>query len=535
MKRALIFFLILAISCFGQTNLEGYYYNDMTLTMEGSPYIFTNNVFVKGANLVIEPGVTVQTNGHNLVVADTLANDNTVVKNSSLTANNVTFDGGTNHIGDLSFGYSLTSDFDELEFNTKVNIKNCVFKELRIGSYDFVDIEIDSSEFTTLYDQGLYVAVSVSGRNSKLKVENTKIENYKYPVGGYSGSELTLEGNSFLCENNMIAIGGGFFEDYTIPDIGFEYYIGNMSIEGCHVDVTPGLVLHINELAINGKRVMDALSNFTYYDASFSAENITIKSVDIQRINIRGAWAQQDPAYANITLNNCQIFGIQIMAYQIANILITNSVLNDVAEDSDYYNYLVQAENEEANVQISNCDISGYYNLFNRRNDSEGDFTIEGCNIACVNNAVVNTSSKTVIAKNNYWGDASGPYHSTLNPSGTGVTIEGDCEFTPWAETPFNLTSVKEDVAEPTFQLYQNYPNPFNPETVISFAIPNDADVKLDVFNCIGEHVATLFNTKLKAGLHETRFNMNGFSSGVYLYRLSAGDFVQVRKMVLLK
>jgi dienelactone hydrolase len=86
-----------------------------------------------------------------------------------------------------------------------------------------------------------------------------------------------------------------------------------------------------------------------------------------------------------------------------------------------------------------------------------------------------------------------------------------------------------------SFFLEQNYPNPFNPTTKINFQIPHSSFVILKVFDILGKEVATLVNEELHPGNHETTFDGNGFASGVYFYRIQAGDFVQTRKLVLLR
>ncbi len=85
------------------------------------------------------------------------------------------------------------------------------------------------------------------------------------------------------------------------------------------------------------------------------------------------------------------------------------------------------------------------------------------------------------------------------------------------------------------FSLDQNYPNPFNPSTTISFTITNDSKVTLKVFDILGSEVATLVNEVKKSGRHTVDFNAAGFTSGVYLYRLQAGEFTETKKMNLLK
>jgi hypothetical protein len=85
------------------------------------------------------------------------------------------------------------------------------------------------------------------------------------------------------------------------------------------------------------------------------------------------------------------------------------------------------------------------------------------------------------------------------------------------------------------FILYQNYPNPFNPVTIIEFDLPKTTRVCLKVYNILGEEVATLLSASLHPGSHSVEWNASNLSSGVFLYRLEAGDYVQTRKMVLMK
>ena len=85
------------------------------------------------------------------------------------------------------------------------------------------------------------------------------------------------------------------------------------------------------------------------------------------------------------------------------------------------------------------------------------------------------------------------------------------------------------------YSLSQNYPNPFNPETVIEFALPRSGDVSLVIYNLRGEEVALLINSAMPAGIHSVSWDASSLASGIYLYRLVAGDFIETRKMVLLK
>ncbi len=86
-----------------------------------------------------------------------------------------------------------------------------------------------------------------------------------------------------------------------------------------------------------------------------------------------------------------------------------------------------------------------------------------------------------------------------------------------------------------TFSLKQNYPNPFNPSTIIEFDIQNPEFVTLEIYNAIGQKVATLLNGNLSTGSYQAEFDATGLTSGIYFYKLTAGSFQAVKKMLLTK
>ncbi|MFH2049197.1 MAG: T9SS type A sorting domain-containing protein [bacterium] len=105
---------------------------------------------------------------------------------------------------------------------------------------------------------------------------------------------------------------------------------------------------------------------------------------------------------------------------------------------------------------------------------------------------------------------------------------------------PTDVTPIETPILPESFQLSQNYPNPFNPETNISFDIPFKSVVSIKIYNILGEEITTLVENKLSAGKYSviwdgTAFDGRKVSSGIYLYRINAGNFTETRKMILLK
>ena len=122
---------------------------------------------------------------------------------------------------------------------------------------------------------------------------------------------------------------------------------------------------------------------------------------------------------------------------------------------------------------------------------------------------------------------------------------DGDYNLTSDGETVF-LNAVKYyvpatsiDVHQPidnmTYELMQNYPNPFNPTTNIRFQIPKAGLVTISVYNSYGQKVATLVNENLNSGVHHVTFNAAELPSGIYFYKIQAAEFIQMKKMLLVK
>ncbi len=111
---------------------------------------------------------------------------------------------------------------------------------------------------------------------------------------------------------------------------------------------------------------------------------------------------------------------------------------------------------------------------------------------------------------------------------------------TKWIEGLSGIvTSTKSEIEEnnlpDSYRLNQNYPNPFNPSTTISFVLPTAGKVTLEVFNILGQRVATLIDTEMKSGFHSIKFDAGYVASGVYFYRFHSGKYTQTKKLLLMK
>ena len=135
------------------------------------------------------------------------------------------------------------------------------------------------------------------------------------------------------------------------------------------------------------------------------------------------------------------------------------------------------------------------------------------------------------------------PYSLTLDKRGniyvTGVNSpngNGNLDFTTvkYSQVITQTNTLSNGLSQP-FNLYQNYPNPFNPNTVISYQLPVSSFVKIKVYDVLGNEVATLVNEKQNAGSYSVEFDAGNYPSGIYYYKLEAGDFSEVKKMILLK
>ena len=148
---------------------------------------------------------------------------------------------------------------------------------------------------------------------------------------------------------------------------------------------------------------------------------------------------------------------------------------------------------------------------------------------------VIDVTSQTVADNatwNLVWYKSDFSYNDTITVYYNNPLQAGIDEFT-FQNT---IAGIEEEIISPTFSLNQNYPNPFNPNTTIRFKLPERSNVQLNVYNILGQKIATLINNEMNPGQHSVLFNGVGIASGVYFYILKVDDkFFETKKMILLK
>jgi photosystem II stability/assembly factor-like uncharacterized protein len=168
-------------------------------------------------------------------------------------------------------------------------------------------------------------------------------------------------------------------------------------------------------------------------------------------------------------------------------------------------------------------------------NSSTGYITGDGSNIAKTTNGGINWYNQTCpvpgqVIRNSFFINNDTGYICAYNGTIGSIILK----TTDGGE---EVTAVNQNVNEVPreYTLLQNYPNPFNPNTVIKYTLPKKTHVKLSVFDVLGEEVAVLANEVKQAGRYEEKFDASRFASGTYFYKLTAGDFTQTKKMMLVK
>ncbi len=229
----------------------------------------------------------------------------------------------------------------------------------------------------------------------------------------------------------------------------------------------------------------------------------------------------------------------------------TLSAISPQVSGSTRYIFTSWSDNGDTSHQITaSANVSSYtvnyktqFKLISQITPGNLPVTVNGGNLFYDSASTVNFSPTplqlTYNGKDYYFqrwnGTGNGSYSGT-NPNGVINNMNNVVVQTAVYDTipPIGIQNLNTGVPK-VYNLEQNYPNPFNPVTKIKFDIPQFSDVKLTVYDLLGNEVAQLFNGKLEAGYYEADFNAASYASGVYFYRIDAGNFQSVKRMILVK
>jgi len=251
-------------------------------------------------------------------------------------------------------------------------------------------------------------------------------------------------------------------------------------------------------------------------------------------------------AYGCVNLNNVTMANITVEDHNIGPGCVIH--IWDAADTLQIRNSIIQFETETADLLILENTDSTYVDI----QYSNISYGYPGTGNIDVDPLFIDTNTGDFrLQANSPCIDAGNPdpvYNDPEDPDEPGWplwpaqgTLRNDmgCYGGPGAADFDEFMAVPDVLHHPAqpsmIKLHQNYPNPFNPNTTIEFMLPHPQDVQLTVYNILGKQVQLLTDQTYSAGLHQVRFNGSSLASGVYLYRLTAGDQVETRKMILVK
>jgi len=499
-----------------------------------------DTINVPGDYTTIQAAIDASNNGDIILVAEDTYYENINFKGKAITVTSwFLVDGDTSHISNTVINGSQPSHHDS-------------------GSV----VYFISGEDTTSILCGFTITEGGCGiqcDNSGMKIINNKITtNHNYLGGGIS---IEAESNqcNIIIEKNTISNnisqggrdepgrGGGIFIARTSGSINvrisnnfISYNLAFPSAGGYSDGLGGGIHIRNCSPLISNNIIAGNIEGggvYLYESNSLLQNNLIIsnKAGGVGGVYIENA----QPIFINNTIaNNDNTFGnSSVFIERNSNPIFVNCILwNDTTEIS---------LNDSCSVTISHSDIKGglsgiilgvedtvywldgnidvYPEFVDTAN---GDFHLTD-NSACIGAAIDSLD----IGGTWYYcplTDLEG--HPRPNPSGT-MPDMGAYENGPMVGVEEDILSINPG----SFSLSQNFPNPFNPVTTIKFAVPNESNANLSIYNVLGELVSTLVNEQKKPGYYEYKFDASTLASGVYLYRFKAGDFVETKKMVLLK
>jgi len=372
---------------------------------------------------------------------------------------------------------------------------------ISINNGETEDAVVDGFTIMNGYDQ-LGAGIVIKGSSPTIK--NNIIENnyaFDYTLGR-GGGILIGNGNPIIKDNiirNNVAYenGGGIYCDDTEAEIFSNIIIYNQTVQNMGMVAGAGIYCASSDLYIAN----NIIANNSALGTGNSGSGGGLAIISVNEVP------------STVTIINNTIFG-NSSNEKGGGIYLGNGTYSTITYNIFWGNTATVSGHQiyvspylSVQPEITYCDIEGGWSSGDNINadpmfcDSEND------------NFHLNSSSACLAENNDYE-----VFIGALGEGCTQTDISHNGEPIPYE-----------------FSLRQNYPNPFNPRTEISFSLPRMSFVNLSVYNLLGQKVETLINKEMEAGQYSVTWDGSNVGSGIYFYRLESGDFIETKKMLLLK
>jgi hypothetical protein len=395
-----------------------------------------------------------------------------------------------------------------------------------------------------------------NGAGIRFQANNITVNNCKFT----NCQNGILEGNGSVTSSNVIIINSEFYNNgYQLPNdptySGYEHHIyisasaDTLVVQNCYFHHPRG---QANSLKTRAQRSYILYNLIDEEATGYGSWEINIAqgglNVIMGNIIIQGSAGAnhgiigydaatnslEDFYFVNNTVINQYAGNIKYFNTVPASGINTFKIYNNIfASVTGANNTMFTGNTPNVLDSSNNINISNYLTL-GFTNPSNGDYSLTASSVAAINqgtNAGITNTSYSLTPEFMYQSFTSSLLSRSII---SGIIDVGAYEYT-------SATSVEEELIVNDFLLYQNYPNPFNPSTIIKYSIPFVGTglalsvVTLKIYDILGNQISTLVDEYKSPGSYQINFDSSTLPSGVYFYRLQAGDFYQTKSMLLVK
>ncbi len=470
----------------------------------------------------------------------TLAFDYTLLTVNDVDNTGTLTDGWSINYNDATQGQITVSGYSTNHLPTDGTLVNIVFDiagdalDFDTCQLNFTDTEVNDGTLTVTENDGTFTvrnAYTISGAIEYFSPTRTVVENAKLVLTGFETDSLYTDET------------GG----YTFPS----HHAGDYSLNVSSTDPIPDLTITPYDASLTARYALGLILfdadqetaadvNGDYYATVYDAALMAQYSVGIIDQFDAGMWAFNPSSYA-ITLETASVtrnFTGIVIGDPSAN--YPGSVERTIP---DMWDIGTLSRDGNGRVRVNVRFDEEFYSFISRIDYNSDQFTYVGYEVADdLNDIQVTANDQNGSIRVAGFGTeemvTGEPVLSFLfdaQPGAESIDVTYcmfDEAFAGYVEV---LDAEGEDIAPPEFGVSQNYPNPFNPVTTIAYDIATPCHVSIEVYNVKGQKVTTLVNDKRDAGSYKAVWNAEQSASGVYFYRIKAGDFSSIRKMILIK